>query len=65
MAKSSAMNGTGAKYSGMDLDTSSEERWHADMCAYIRRWVEEHKDGRPDTWTPNSKQALGESGVWK
>lgn len=58
MAKSSAMNGTGSKYSGMNLDISNQRAWNRDMCAYIRRWVAEHKDGREDTWTPNTKEAL-------
>lgn len=65
MAKSSAMNATGNKYSGMNLTVSSQRAWNADMCAYIRRWVEEHKDGREDTWTPNTKEAVTETGVWK
>jgi hypothetical protein len=55
MAKSSAMNGTGNKYSGMNLDISSQRAWHRDMCDYIRRWVAEHRDGREDTWTPSTK----------
>jgi hypothetical protein len=25
------------------------------MQMYMRRWVEEHRDGREDTWTPNTK----------
>lgn len=65
MAKSSAMNNTGNKYSGMNLDVSSQRAWHADCCRYVRAWIEEHKDGRPDTWTPNTKQAITDTGVWK
>jgi hypothetical protein len=65
MAKSSAMNATGNKYSGMNLSVSSQRAWNRDMCAYIRRWVDEHKDGREDTWTPNTKEAGTASGVWK
>ncbi|HTJ62130.1 MAG TPA: hypothetical protein VL333_13145 [Candidatus Saccharimonadales bacterium] len=65
MAKSSAMNATGNKYSGMNLTVSSQRAWNRDMCNYIRRWVEEHKDGREDTWTPNTKEAVSETGVWK
>lgn len=63
MAKSSKMNGTGSKYSGMNLDVSSQRAWHADMVAYIRRWVAEHKDGREDTWTPGGREAVTSSGV--
>lgn len=63
MAKSNKMNGTGSKYSGMNLDVSSQRAWHADMVAYIRRWVAEHKDGREDTWTPGGREAVTSSGV--
>jgi len=28
--------------------------WHKQLCEYMTKWVEEHKDGRNDTWTnPN------------
>lgn len=40
------------KYASARLDTSSEGRWYADVQEYLRRWVEEHGDGRTDTWTP-------------
>jgi len=65
MAKSAHMNETGGKYAGMQLSLDDQRQWHRDMCHYIRRWVDEHKDGRDDTWTPNTKQALGASGVWR
>ncbi len=32
-------------------DLSAKE-WWIELQAYMRRWVDEHKDGRPDTWTP-------------
>ena len=25
--------------------------WHRQLCEYMTRWVEEHKDGTADTWT--------------
>lgn len=28
--------------------------WHRHMTAYMRAWVDEHKDGRIDTWTPTA-----------
>lgn len=65
MAKSAHMNETGGKYSGMNLNMSSQRAWNRDMCAYIRRWVAEHKDGRDDTWTPDTKRAVTASGVWE
>jgi hypothetical protein len=57
MAKSSSMNATGNKYSGMNLDISSQQSWYRDMTGYMRRWVEEHRDGRADTWTPAASPA--------
>ncbi len=54
------------KYSTMNLRTTSQSKWFADVQRYLRGWVAEHKDGRPDTWTPAAgKQAATESGVWK
>jgi hypothetical protein len=53
------------KYASMQLTTSTEERWYADVQEYLRRWVAEHRDGREDTWTPGQKQARAESGVWQ
>jgi len=42
----------------------SDREWYVGMQAYMGRWVEEHKDGKPDTWTPPSRLARDESGVW-
>lgn len=54
------------KYASMKLATSSQERWFFDVQEYLRRWVQEHKDGKTDTWTPvGSRQTLSKSGVWK
>ena len=53
------------KYASMNLTTSSEARWYADVQEYMRRWVEEHKGGKADDWTPDAKEAKGASGVWK
>jgi hypothetical protein len=52
MAKSDRNNETGGKYASAHLTLTDEESWHRDMCDYVRRWVEAHKDGREDTWTP-------------
>jgi hypothetical protein len=65
MAKSAHMNDTGGKYAAMQLSLDDQRAWHRDMCEYIRRWVAEHKDGREDTWTPKTKQAVSASGVWQ
>ena len=39
--------------------------WHRGMQEYVEGWVEEHKDGREDTWTPKTRQAKDANGVWK
>jgi len=45
-----------AKYSTMNLRVNEGQRiWYRDVQDYVRRWVEEHKDGRADTWTPAAK----------
>lgn len=40
------------KHASMNLGTSDEKQWYADVQQYVRRWVEEHRDGREDGWTP-------------
>lgn len=40
------------KYASIKLSTDGQHRWWLDVNEYLRRWVEEHKDGREDTWTP-------------
>ena len=40
------------KYYKMGVSTVNYREWFADLCDYLRRWVDEHKDGRADTWTP-------------
>lgn len=54
-----------AKYENMNLDTSSQVQWYLDVQAYVRKWVDTHKDGRPDEWTAVRRSAITESGVWK
>lgn len=44
-----------SKYESMKLSTKSQKDWFVAMTSYLRRWVEEHKDGKLDTWTPNAK----------
>jgi hypothetical protein len=54
------------KYYSMQVRTLVGERqWFDDMQKYLRGWVEEHKDGRDDTWTPKIKESNTDSGVWK
>lgn len=40
------------KYASMKVTTNNQARWYADVQEYIRRWVDEHRDGKPDKWTP-------------
>lgn len=54
-----------AKYAAMKLRTDNQKQWHGDMCDYLRRWVDAHMDGSIDNWTPETKQAVTDSGVWK
>lgn len=52
MAKSARNNETGQKYAAAGMyDGDDLIEWHRDMINYVTRWVEEHKDGREDTWT--------------
>ena len=44
-----------SKYLSMGVRTRTKRQWHADMTEYLRKWVQEHKDGRADTWTPEAK----------
>lgn len=38
--------------------------WHKGVQAYVYRWVMEHKDMKPDTWTNHNRHADA-NGVWK
>jgi hypothetical protein len=43
--------------------------WLRDVKAYVIKWVDEHKDGKDDTWTPSGGQREptygNDTGVWK
>lgn len=45
--------------------TGSEKLWYAGVQDYVRKWVAEHKEIKEDTWTPKSRQAMDENGVWR
>lgn len=49
--------GIGAEYA------TSHYEWYEAVKAYVAKWVEEHKDGRDDTWT-SARTARDENGVW-
>jgi hypothetical protein len=40
------------KYERMAVWNEDQSQWFANVQEYLRRWVEEHKDERQDTWTP-------------
>lgn len=42
----------GGKYAHEIRVLGSQREWFDSMCAYMCRWIEEHRDGRADTWTP-------------
>lgn len=66
MRLSGTMNGeSNAKYSSMHLTVASARDWHRAMVTYLCRWVNEHKDGRADTWTPSKREAVDNNGVWR
>jgi hypothetical protein len=57
----------GAKYASMVIYADSQRQWFENMRAYVRRWVDTHKGGQPDTWTPDQpgRQAQDGTGVWR
>ena len=40
------------KCASMNVHSDDRRQWYANVQEYLRRWVEEHKDGKEDTWTP-------------
>ena len=53
------------KYESMKLTTKSQKDWFLAMTGYLRRWVNEHRDGKVDTWTPEVKKAIDKTGVYQ
>lgn len=53
------------KYLTMNLVTESQRAWYASVQDYLYRWAWEHRDERPDTWTPKIKQAQDQYGTWR
>jgi len=49
-------NGNKTSDSGRWKATGTDKKvWHKQLCEYMIKWVEEHKDGRDDTWTNNNR----------
>lgn len=53
------------KYVTMKVSTGGCRDWFDGVREYLRQWVDEHKEIKPDTWTPEYRQAVNEHGVWK
>lgn len=39
-------------------ENRTPREWHRAMKDHMARWVEEHRDGREDTWTPERRRAV-------
>src|SRR5579872_2135002 len=39
--------------------------WYRSVQVYLRTYVEEHKDGKLDTWTPEKRISINKHGLWK
>lgn len=66
MALADARTTTDApKYASMNVFSDDRRQWFTNVQEYLRRWVEEHRDGREDTWTPSGRVAANATGVWK
>lgn len=42
-----------------------KKAWHKQLSEYMVKWVEEHKDGREDTWTNTERNEATPEGVLK
>jgi len=58
----SAANGN-TKYAFMSVDAKSQREWYANMCTYLRKWVAEHKDLKPDLWTSTNRHKESEVSI--
>jgi hypothetical protein len=58
-------NAENGKYVTMRIPTKSQKEWFKGVQTYLNNWVEEHKDGKTDTWTPEVKQPINTNGVWQ
>jgi len=52
------------KYASMQIYSDSIKQWYANVQEYLRRWVNKHKDGKKDSWTPGERIARDEIGTW-
>jgi hypothetical protein len=45
--------------------TQNQKAWYAGVQMYVKKWVDEHKEIKEDTWTPTERKAVNAQGVWK
>ncbi|MDY6893805.1 MAG: hypothetical protein SVO01_00080 [Thermotogota bacterium] len=67
LTKSSTDTGE-QKYASMNVFSDIRRQWFFNVKEYLRQWVEEHKDGRVDLWTPDMSvrgQTIDDVGTWK
>jgi hypothetical protein len=50
---------------GINPTWEDKIRWHMGVRKYMKDWIEEHKDCKADTWTPNKREAMSSDGVWR
>jgi hypothetical protein len=53
------------KYVTMNINHKAAKAWYKSVQDYLYNWVQEHKELKFDSWTPESKQAINKEGVWK
>jgi hypothetical protein len=54
-----------SKYEHMKMNSLDQKEWYQGVQSYMIRWVNEHKDGRADVWTPDIKKQLNNAGVYQ
>lgn len=54
-----------SKYKQEKRVFANQIEWHEGVKVYMIKWIHEHKEGKPDTWTPAVRQSLGKTGVYR
>jgi len=67
MALSRGKVAKAGKYASMALSTDSRRSWFRSMSKYLRDWAYEHRDMKPDRWTPDRGERVtaGINGAYK
>lgn len=50
------------KYATMQTYSSSRRQWFENVRNYMLKWVDKHKDGTEDTWTPDMAKKVARDG---